>query len=332
MIGIGIVGAGFIGEYHARAIRSIDGLRLVAAHRRDQAALARFCDEYGCRAVQDHRDLIADEEVDAVVIATPHHCHTAVTLAAIGAGKPIMLEKPMATNLDECRQILEAARAAQVPGMVGFTNRFGRAYQVAKQILDSGEVGRPVHGVSVMSKRWLEPNRRPWHLTAATGGGMWLTAGIHCLDRLTWLVDGSARQVTARFATRFHAQEADDVGTVLVEYDNGAVGAVVSIGYAEGAPNHQTELVCTDGALRIDYVTGVAVGRGERWSTVPDSGSEDWMNEAFHNQWRAFLPALERSAPSPISLEYGFHIMEAAFAAMESSRTGSRQGLTSAAS
>ena len=264
-----------------------------------------------------------------VVIATPHHCHTAVALDAIEAGKSIFLEKPMATTLDECRQIVDAARAAQVPGMVGFTNRFARAYQIAKQILDSGELGRPVHGVSSMSKQWLEPNRRPWHLSAATGGGMWLTAGIHCLDRLTWLVDSSVRQVTARFATRFHAQDADDVGTVLVEYANGAVGAIISVGYAEGAPNHQTELVCTHGALRLDYVTGVTIGRGERWHTVPESGSEDWMNEAFRNQWRAFLPALERRAPSPIPFEYGFHIMEAALAAMDSSRTGLKRDLTS---
>jgi phthalate 4,5-cis-dihydrodiol dehydrogenase len=329
MIGVGIIGAGFIGDYHARAIEAIDGLRVVAAHRRDQAALAVFCREHGCRAMRDYRDLIADEDVDVVVIATPHHDHTAATLEAIDAGKSIFLEKPMAANLAECRQILGAARVAQARGMVGFTNRFSRAYRIAKQILDTGELGRPVHGLSIMSKKWLEPNRRPWHLTSTTGGGMWLTAGIHCLDRLTWLLGSSVRQVTGRFATSFHAQDADDVGTVLVEYRNGAAGAVVSIGYAEGAPNHQTELVCTAGTMRIDYVTGVTIGRGERWLPVPDSGSEDWMNEAFRDQWRAFLPSLEGRAPSPISFEYGFHVMEAAFAALESSRTGLKQDVGS---
>jgi phthalate 4,5-cis-dihydrodiol dehydrogenase len=323
MIGVGIVGAGFIGAYHARAIAAVDGLELVAANRTDRDALARFCAEHGCRAVGDARELVEDDAVDVVVIATPHHLHTDITLQAIAAGKSVFLEKPMAANLEQCGAIVAAADAAGVVAMVGFTNRFARSYQVARRLLDSGELGRVVRASSTMSKLWMEPNRRPWHLTAATGGGMWLTAGIHCLDRLTHLVGSDVRHVTGRFATSFHAQDADDVGTVLVEYASGAVGTVHSTGYAVGAPNHLTELVCTNGSLRIEYATGVAVGRAERWETVPGSGSADWMTDGFRDQWLAFRAALAGEAPSPIPLAYGYHVMEAAFAALESSRAAS---------
>jgi len=321
VIGVGILGAGFFGELHAVALRRVEGLRLVGAWRRDSTALASFCRAYDCRAYADPDELIEAPEVDVVVIATPHYLHTAYTLSALQASKAVWLEKPMAATLSDSQRILAAATASSRPFTVGFINRFARAYQVAKGLLDSGELGTPVQGISTMSKQWLEPNRRQWHMSNETGGGMWLTAGIHCLDRLTWLMSSRLSSVTGRFDTRFHSQEADDVGTVLVDYDSGATGVVISTGYAVGAPKHTTELVCTEGTLSIDYDGGVRVGRNEQWTQVPSSGTDSWLPGALERQWREFLYALVDGKKSPVTAEYAFHIMEAAFAARESART-----------
>lgn len=319
-IRVGIVGAGFIGGLHADAIAALDGVELVAACRTNAEALAAFCRRYGCEAVTDYRKLVRRPDVDVVVVATPHHLHTDVALAAVNEGKALMLEKPMATTLCECDAIVRAASEVGVIGTVGFVNRFAPAYQKARDILATGELGEVVSGVSTMAKYWMEPNRRPWHLDRGTGGGMWLTAGIHCLDRLTWLVDSPIRTVSAHFDTRFHDQRADDAGTVFVRYENGCAGTVVSTGYAVGAPKHLTELTCTKGALTIDYAGGVTIGRNERWERVEDSGSESWMPEAFHEQWVSFLKALRGHGGPAVTLEYGRHVMHAAFAALESSR------------
>ncbi len=320
MFGIGIIGAGSFGEEHARALGELSNARLVAAARTNAAALEEFTRRYGGRGYLDYQALLDDAQVDVVVIATPHHLHTEIAERAARAGKHILLEKPMAPNLAECDRIVQAARQAHVELMVGFTNHFARAYQVAKRLLESGEMGQVVLGVSSMSKYWYEPNRREWHLDRATGGGAWLTAGIHCLDRLTWLVDSPIVQVYAQFDTRFHEQSADDVGLVSVRYASGAMGAIVSTGYATGASKFLTELTCTKGMLNIDYVTGVTIGREERWQAVPDSGSPAWMHEALVEEWRAFLSALEQGAAAPVNGEYGRAIMAAAFAAETSSR------------
>jgi phthalate 4,5-cis-dihydrodiol dehydrogenase len=322
MLKVGIIGAGSYGAEHARAITGLAGVQLVAACRTNQAALDEFVTEFGGRPYLDHRALLADPQVDAVVIATPHHLHTHVAEDAARAGKHILLEKPMAPTLDECDRIIASAAKHGVKLMVGHQNHFAPAYMRAKEILESGEMGEVVLGVSTMSKYWFEPNRREWHLDRATGGGMWMTAGIHCLDRMTWLIDSSVRQVSARLSTRFHDQQADDAGLIFLRYASGAAGTVVSVGYATGAPKHLTELTCTRGMLNIDYVNGVSIGRGEQWQTIPDSGSGTWMHDGLVNEWRAFVQAIEEDSVPAVTGAYARHIMAVVFAAEESSAHG----------
>lgn len=317
---IGIIGAGHYGEEHARAIAQLDDAVVTAASRTNAAALAGFTARYGGAGYTDYADLLNDPEVDAVVIATPHHLHTDIALAAARAGKHILLEKPMAPTFAECQQIADAAQAAKVCLMLGHVNHFAPAYQAAKTILDSGEMGEVVLGTATMQKQWMEPNRRAWHFDRSTGGGVWMTVGLHPVDRMTWLINAPVTHVSAQLSTRFYDQDADDTGMVFLRYANGAAGTVVSVGYADGAPKHLTELVCTRGMLNVEYASGVQIGRGETWQTVPGSQPEgDWMIEALVGEWRGFLKALDTQTPPPVSSDFALHIMQVMFAAGESS-------------
>jgi predicted dehydrogenase len=321
MLNIGIIGAGDFGARHARAMAELDDVALVAASRTSPAALEEFTRQFGGRGYLDYRDLLADPAVDAVVIATPHHLHTPVVEAAAAAGKAILLEKPMAPTPAECDAILAAADEAGVTLFLGHINQFAATYRQAKSILESGELGEIVLGVSTMSKFWFEPNRRDWHLDRATGGGMWLTAGIHSLDRLTWLVGSRVERVFATLGTRFHDQDADDAGLIQVVYANGAAGSIVSVGYRQGAPKHLTELTCTRGMLDIAY-DGLRIGRNEQWQDVPVVAEEDWMHHALVEEWRAFVAAVEGRCEPAVSGAYARHIMDVVFGAEESARTG----------
>ena len=98
-ITIGIIGAGLFGAKHAEAIATLPNGRVVAANRTNPTALEAFVSRYGGRAYTRYEDVLSDPEVDAVVIATPHHLHTEIVLNAARAGKHIMLEKPIALNL-----------------------------------------------------------------------------------------------------------------------------------------------------------------------------------------------------------------------------------------
>lgn len=317
---IGIIGAGSYGELHAQAIATLDNAVVTAASRTNASALEEFTTRYGGTGYPNYMDLLSDPAVDAVVIATPHDRHTEIAVLAAQAGKHILLEKPMAPTLAECRQIAGAAQDAGVQLMLGHVNHFVQAYQVAKSVLDSGEMGDVVMGTATMQKYWMESNRRDWHLDRKSGGGVWMTVGVHPLDRLMWLVDSPVTSVSAQFGTRFNEQRADDAGMAFLRFENGAVGNVVSVGYVEGAPKHLTELVCTRGMLNVDYAAGVTIGRQERWQTIPDSmPAGNWMAEALVNEWRGFLHALDTGSAPPVAADFALHVMQVLFAAEESS-------------
>ncbi len=317
---IGIIGAGHYGEQHARALAQIDRAVVTAASRTHADALRDFTGRYGGTGYTDYAQLLRDPAVDAVVIATPHHLHTNIAVAAAQAGKHILLEKPMAPTLAECQQIADAARENGVQLMLGHVNHFAPAYRVAKSILESGEMGEVVLGTATMQKQWMESNRREWHLDRSVGGGVWLTVGVHPVDRMTWLIGSPVTQVSAQLSTRFYDQQADDTGMAFLRYASGAAGTVVSVGYSDGAPKHLTELVCTRGTMNIDYVSGVSIGRGGVWRTVSESAPQgDWMLEALVGEWIGFLDALDSGAPPPVPADFALHIMQIMFAAEESS-------------
>lgn len=323
MLGIGIIGAGSYGSAHAEAMAALNNVRLAAASRTNPDALGEFTLTYGGTAYTDYNDLLRDTAVDVVVIATPHHLHTDITLAAAKAGKHILLEKPMAPTLAECERIAQAVKAAGVKFMVGHVNHFVPAYRVAKQIIESGEMGDVVMGLATMQKYWMESNRRGWHMDRETGGGVWMTVGIHPLDRLTWLIDSPVVTASAQFSTRFHEQSADDAGMVFLRYANGAAGTIVSTGYQTGAPKHLTEITCTRGMLNIDYTSGVAIGRDETWRTIPESLTDgNWMQAALVEEWRQFIASIEQDTRTPVPPDFATHIMDVVFTAEQSSREG----------
>ena len=321
MWGIGIIGAGDYGKQHASALKELSNAKLVAASRTNPKALSEFISNFGGKGYTHYQDLLNDKSVDVVVIATPHHLHTTIAVASAQAGKHILLEKPIAPTLSECKAIVQTVQKSDVKFMVGHVNHFVPAYHIAKQMLEAGEMGDIVLGLATMQKYWMESNRRDWHLRRDTGGGVWMTVGIHPLDRLTWLIDSPVTSVSAQFSTRFHNQTTDDVGMAFLRYANGASGTVISTGYHKGAPKHLTELTCTKGMMNIDYTQGVSVGRDEQWQTVPESlPSDDWMHEALVEEWRQFLDAIEHETSTPVPADFAMHIMDVIFGAEQSSQ------------
>ena len=323
---VGIIGAGFIGELHGEAVRQIPGVNILGVCRTNKNELEKFALKFQAKAYQDYKSLLAEKDIDIVVIATPHHLHTDIAVEAAQAGKHIMLEKPMALTLKECDKIIDAAAKAKVKLNVGFCHRFAKAHQKAKEIIDSGEIGSLVYGIATMAKFWMEGNRRPWHLDRKTGGGMWLTAGIHCLDRLTWLMGSAITTVSGKFFTCFHDQKADDGGMVFVRYGNGTCGTIVSTGYQNGAPRHVTELTGTKGMISVEY-DSISIGKNGKWQKIENYNNEDWMSYSLLKQWREFLSSIENNTEPPITGMYARGIMEAAFAAEISSTYNTEVGL-----
>lgn len=319
MLGVGIVGAGMFGAQHARAVAELPGVRVAAASARTPARLDAFVREHGGTPYPDYRDLLRDPAVDLVCIVLPNHLHAEVTVAAAELGKPVLVEKPMASTVAECDAMVRVVRQTGVPLMVAHPYRYMAPYREAKRLIDAGEIGRPVFGTAAMVKDWTFDQREAWHL--APGGGMWLTNACHLVDRLSWLLGAVPTDIRASVGAHFHPQEADDAGVGLIGFDSGATGIVRAIGYRVGAVDNDTEIQGTDGALRVSHTDGVFLGRNDRWERVAGSDPGGQL-AAVRGEWEDFLRYVREGGPSPVSVEYGRHVVATVAAGLESSETG----------
>ena len=320
MLGVGILGAGFFGAFHARAVAAVDGVRIVAVCAEELPLAEVFAAEHGGKPYGDWRAMLDDKSVEAVAITAPHHLHCELAEAALQAGKHVLLEKPMALSVAECSRVIAAAETSRRKLMVGQIMHFVWPCIVARGILDRGELGKPVTGSSALMKTWIESNRRGWHLDPATGGGMLMTAGIHALDQLVWLMDGRVGSVSAAASASFHDQKADDSAMMLLRFNDGRFAQVASIGFRDGGGTFDLDLVCEHGTLRIDFERGVSIGRGGKWADVPNSHDPAWMHNGVVREWQAMATAIAGDTDVPVTGDYGRHIIACIDAAMISSR------------
>jgi predicted dehydrogenase len=325
MLKVAILGAGHFGAVHARAISATPGVALVAVCAEEVGLAQAFAARHGGKAHADWHSVLDDATIDAVVVAAPHQLHCEMAVAAASAGKHVLLEKPMARSAAECSAIIAAAERHGIKLMIGHVLHFALPGMVARRIVDAGELGRPLLGASALCKLWMEPNRRSWHLDAATGGGMLMTAGIHALDLLIWLMGGEVAVISAAAGALFHDQAADDAAMLLLRFADGRFGQVASVGYRDGAGTYGMDLVCERGTLRIDLERGVSIGRNGRWTAVPASSEADWMLRAVEREWQAMVAAIRKEAPVPVTGAYGRHVIACIEAALASSRSRSEE-------
>src|SRR5882724_350059 len=227
-LGFGIVGLGMVADFHAQALAGVSGARLagVASRNRDKAHAF----------VQKHRvpfvgatvaELVARPDIDVVCITTPSGEHLAPALAAIRAGKHVVIEKPIEVTPERADEILRAADDAGVRVAPIFQARFGDGARAVKAALDAGRLGRLV----------LASNYVKWHRTAqyytgtrgtlrVDGGGVVINQAIHGLDLLLWFV-GLPTEVFAWTTRRVHLGiEAEDTACAALKFADGALGTL----------------------------------------------------------------------------------------------------------
>jgi predicted dehydrogenase len=228
---VALVGCGLISEAHIRAYqRYPDRARITICCDLDLAKAAqRAAMIIGARAVGSLDAVLADPDVDAIEICTPHHLHADIAIAAARAGKHILCQKPLAKTLAECDAMIAAARAAEVVLYYGETNRTMPAAQAMKQALDAGQIGR-LTGVQVTYAHWQGGKylSTAWRYDPQiAGGGQLLDGGIHYIDLMLHL--GGPIQSVSCFTTRFRPElGGEDTAVVNARFEGGQLGALFS--------------------------------------------------------------------------------------------------------
>ena len=251
-IGVGVVGTGKHGARYLRHLADVPALRLVALCRRDREVGARQAHTYGCRFHPEPERLLADPDVEAVVLVLPPTLNARVASAAAAAGKALLIEKPLAATLAECRVIAAAVAARGVTAMVAHTLRFNAVVAALKAAVPA--LG-PLHA-AVLSQRF-EPSMLPWlDRRAEAGGGITLHTGVHSFDLLRHLTGREALRVSAHMG-RVTTRETEDNFAAAVEMEGGLL-ALVGGSRATGGRSGAIELAGRDGQLVGDHVHGHA--------------------------------------------------------------------------
>lgn len=220
-LSVGLIGAGWIGSFHAETLASrLPNTRLAAVADPVPGAAERFS---GVRAYQDPLQLIADPDVQAVAICSPATSHADLVVAAAQAGKHVFCEKPMALTLDDADRAIEAVRTAGVALQVGFNRRFANDFAAMRARIDAGEIGTPQLLRSLTRDPGISAEVaarvKPWTIFNETL--------IHDFDTLCWLNPGArVTEVYAQADALVHPQFAEqgflDTSVVQIRFDNGA--------------------------------------------------------------------------------------------------------------
>lgn len=285
-LNIGLIGSGFMGQTHADAYHRARLLyrdlpltpRLYAIADRDEAAAEAARERLGFeRGYGDWRALVADPEVDVVDITSPNALHHEMALAAIAAGKHVYCEKPLAMNDDQAREMQEAAERAGVKTMVAFNNIKTPAALLAKQLIEAGEIGRPIRFRGTFDQGFFNDPDLPWSWRCSregAGTGALGDLGAHVISVAQFLMGDVTRvncqaqtQITERpvpssdagYASRVEAGaerrrvENDDQTQALVRFASGAAGVIESSRVAAGRVfGLYWEVSGTEGTLVMD--------------------------------------------------------------------------------
>ncbi|MFD2935823.1 Gfo/Idh/MocA family protein [Spirosoma flavum] len=227
---IAIIGPGKVAHLHAQAVLQTPDTKLVAVYGRTSQKAEDFANKYGIRAYTDVNEMVGSENVDLCLVCTSHPAHREPTVAALNAGSHVLVEKPLASSLDDCDAMIEAAKQNNRYLGVISQRRFYEPSQRIRQAIDSGKIGKPVLG-TIQMLGWRNEayyQSDSWRGTwADEGGGVLVNQSPHQLDLLLWYM-GEIDEVFGVWRNLNHPYiEVDDTALAIVKFKNGGLGNII---------------------------------------------------------------------------------------------------------
>jgi len=327
---VGIAGLGRLGRVHAANLaHKIPGAVLTAAcvPGADSQAYAR--QELGLKKVYgDFREMVADPELDAVAIVSPSGEHCWQIEAALDAGKHVFSEKPLGVTMEQClRAEAAVARHPELVCMLGFMRRYDKSYAYAKEKIAAGAIGTPylVKSTGIDPEAVVEGAIR----YSGTSGGIFLDSAIHDIDLMRWFLGSEAAEVYAMGCTFKHPafQDAgdDETGVAVYKFKNGAMG-MVHVGRTAPYGYHiETEIVGTEGTIRISAVPeknramvyDVNGARTECVESFPERFAEAYLTEM-----EEFVRCVREGRKPDTGVADGIYATRVGYATTEAWKTG----------
>jgi len=259
-----LVGCGEIAVATSDCILKSDAVEVVACMDVTESLAADLAGRHGVRHTTSYEDILADESVDAVILSTPHFLHAPQTIAAAGAGKHVLTEKPIACDLSQADAMIAATDAAGVKLDVLYPVRFSYPYDTARQLVADGAIGEVTAvGLRGMYEKpetywtggYSKRAKTDWRmLKAKAGGGMTLTNMSHNLDALVAICDMRPTRIYAEYDNlRTPDAEVEDVMAFVMRLEGGAIVNLLASSAAPGKDNDGDRIYGRKGQLHMTY-------------------------------------------------------------------------------
>jgi predicted dehydrogenase len=340
---VGLVGSQFISTIHLEALRSVPGAEVVAVASATEEHARGFAERHGLRRwFTDYRKMYELPDLDLVVLGLPNNLHCDATLAAAGAGKHVVCEKPLCLSLAEADRMIEACRRANVKLMYAEELCFTPKYVRLKQLIDEGALGR-VHLLKQAEKH-DGPHAGWFWDVERSGGGVAMDMGCHAIEFFRWLLggrDGGKARVESVYAdmgTYVHGDKTrgDDCTTLVLKMEGGATAVAEESWDKPGGMDDRAEVYGSEGVAYADLLRGNAIHtysrRGYGYAVEKAGATQGWSFTIYEEAWNYGFPqemahfvACVRDDRRPLCTgEDGRAVLEVLFAAYASAAQGRR--------
>lgn len=342
---VAVIGTGSISDAHLQAYWNHPNVEIAAVCDRNEARAKAVAEKYGAgRIYADYRDLLADREIDAVSVCTWNYSHAEIAIAAIEAGKHVLVEKPLSLTVEEALRVQEAVRASDRVLQVGFVRRHDPNARLLKRFADHGEFGELYYAKASLLRRLGNPGG--WFADKSrSGGGPLIDIGVHVID-LCWYLLGKPKPVSvsgnaySKLGNRANVQGLDfykaadydasrntveDMANALIRFENGA-SLFVDVSYTLHAFKDEAsvKLYGTKGGFEVDPELRIATEKHDTiLNVLPQTDARGFQFEqAFAAEIGHFVASVLDGAEPLCPVEDGVAVMRMLQGVYESSATG----------
>ena len=323
-IGVGVIGAGRIGKLHIEHLaQNIPEAELVTICSLNPSDIESLAEQFNVpKVTTDYNTLLADPQIDAVLVTAPTNTHVKISQAAAKAGKHIFCEKPIAFDLEQIDETLAIVEKAGVKFQVGFNRRFDASFKHVREAVASGEIGEP-HIMRITSR---DPAPPPIEYVKVSGG-IFLDMTIHDFDMARYLIGDEVVEVYATGGVRVDPKigEAGDIDTTVItlRFQNGVIGTI---------DNSREAVYGYDQRVEVFGSKGMVTAANPLTDTVTFSGSEgsraasppyffvERYQPAFLAELQAFFACIQEETLPPVTGADGRAPVVMGFAALKSLR------------
>lgn len=342
MITVGIIGCGSIArKRHAAEYKKNPNVRIAGFFDHIEQRAIAMTETFGGIVFKSVPDMLEDPAIDAVSVCSANAFHAELTIDALNHGKHVLCEKPMAVTLKDCEAMLDAAEKNGKHLLIGHNQRLAPAHLKARQILESGELGRVLSFASTFGHKgpemWsIDKSNSTWFFKKATAAfGSMADLGIHKIDLMRYLIGDEVKSVYANFSTLDKKYpdgsliDVDDNSIEILTFRNGALGTVTTSWTNYGDENNSTTLYCEKGTLRLydhpQFALEITFADQTRvhYEISRIQTNED-QQQANSGVIDLFVDSIIQNKKSGLDASEALQSMKVVFACLESAETGRR--------